>query len=47
VCRELDVELNGVNLGLIKWTPHGWRMETALDQPLVDAIGNTIDARYA
>ena len=42
VCEELAVELNGVMLGTIRYTPVGWRMETSLEQGLVDQIGAKI-----
>ena len=42
VCEELAVELNGVMLGTIRFTPKGWRMDTDLDQGLVDQIGERI-----
>ena len=42
VCEELAVELNGVALGTIRFTPKGWRMDANLDQEIVDAVGAQI-----
>ncbi|HZF99386.1 MAG TPA: hypothetical protein VEY71_00200 [Chitinophagales bacterium] len=42
VCTAFSVNLNGVELGLIRFVPSGWKMDTALEQPLVDAIGKRI-----
>lgn len=46
ICEELAIELNGVKLGTIRFTPKGWRMDANLDQPIVDAIGNIILSTY-
>lgn len=46
VCDELSVELNGVNLGIIRNTPQGWRMEATLDQEIVNTIGYKILSGY-
>jgi hypothetical protein len=42
VCDELDVTLNDENLGIIKCTKGGWKMDTVKDQKLVDTIGEEI-----
>lgn len=42
ICEELAVELNGVQLGTIRHTSKGWRMDASLDQEIVDAIGEKI-----
>ena len=42
VCDELDVSLNDEHLGVIKCTKSGWKMDSAEDQGLVDAIGEEI-----
>lgn len=42
VCDELDVTLNDQNLGIIKCTKGGWKMDTIKDQKFVDAIGEEI-----
>jgi hypothetical protein len=42
VCDELDITLNDENLGIIKCTKGGWKMDTVKDQKLVDAIGEEI-----
>jgi hypothetical protein len=42
VCDELDVTLNDENLGIIKCTKGGWKMDTVKDQKFVDAIGEEI-----
>lgn len=42
ICEELAVELNGVQLGTIRYTQKGWRMDASLEQEIVDAIGNKI-----
>jgi hypothetical protein len=42
VCDELDITLNDENLGIIKCTKSGWKMDSEEDQGLVDAIGEEI-----
>lgn len=42
VCDELDITLNDQNLGIIKYTKSGWKMDTQTDQDFVDAIGEEI-----
>jgi hypothetical protein len=42
VCDELDITLNDENLGIIKCTKGGWKMDTQTDQKFVDAIGEEI-----
>lgn len=42
VCDELDITLNDENLGIIKCTKGGWKMDTQKDQKFVDAIGEEI-----
>lgn len=42
VCDELDVTLNDENLGIIKCTKGGWKMDTVKDQKFVDTIGEEI-----
>jgi hypothetical protein len=42
VCDELDITLNDENLGIIKCTKGGWKMDTVKDQKFVDAIGEEI-----
>ena len=42
ICDELDVTLNDENLGIIKCTKGGWKMDTVKDQKFVDAIGEEI-----
>ncbi|HEY2725899.1 MAG TPA: hypothetical protein VGI61_01895, partial [Parafilimonas sp.] len=42
VCDELDITLNDENLGIIKCTKGGWKMDTQPDQKFVDAIGEEI-----
>ena len=42
VCDELDITLNDENLGIIKCTKGGWKMDTQSDQKFVDAIGEEI-----
>ena len=42
VCDELDVSLNDEHLGVIKCTKSGWKMDSAEDQGLIDAIGEEI-----
>ena len=42
VCDELDITLNDENLGIIKCTKSGWKMDTQTDQKFVDAIGEEI-----
>ena len=42
VCDELDITLNDQNLGIIKCTKSGWKMDTQPDQHFVDAIGEEI-----
>jgi hypothetical protein len=42
VCDELDVTLNDENLGIIKCTKSGWKMDTQTDQKFVDTIGEEI-----
>jgi hypothetical protein len=38
----LDITLNDENLGIIKCTKGGWKMDTQSDQKFVDAIGEEI-----
>jgi hypothetical protein len=42
ICDELDITLNDENLGIIKCTKSGWKMDTVKDQKFVDAIGEEI-----
>lgn len=42
VCDELDITLNDENLGIIKCTKGGWKMDTQKDQKFIDAIGEEI-----
>jgi hypothetical protein len=42
VCDELDITLNDENMGIIKCTKGGWKMDTQKDQKFVDAIGEEI-----
>jgi len=42
ICDELDITLNDENLGIIKCTKGGWKMDTVKDQKFVDAIGEEI-----
>jgi len=42
VCDELYVTLNDENLGIIKCTKGGWKMDTVKDKKFVDAIGEEI-----
>jgi hypothetical protein len=42
VCDELDITLNDENLGIIKCTKGGWKMDTVKDQKFIDAIGEEI-----
>jgi hypothetical protein len=41
VCYELAITLNDANLGIIRCTKKGWKMD-GVEQGLVDAIGNEI-----
>jgi hypothetical protein len=41
-CFELDVMLNGDQLGIIKKAKSGWKMDLVKDQKLVNAIGERI-----
>jgi hypothetical protein len=42
VCDELDITLNDKNLGILKCTKGGWKMDTIKDQKFVNAIGEEI-----
>ncbi len=42
VCDELDVTLNDEHLGIIRYTPSGWKMDGRDDQGFIDAIGEEI-----
>lgn len=42
VCDELDISLNDENLGIIKCTKSGWKMDAPVEQELVNAIGEEI-----
>jgi hypothetical protein len=42
VCDELDITLNDENLGIIKCTKGGWKMDTVKDQKFIDTIGEEI-----
>jgi hypothetical protein len=46
VCDELDITLNDENLGILKCTKSGWKMDTQTDQDFVDAIGEEIYLWY-
>jgi hypothetical protein len=46
VCFELDVMLNGEQLGIIHYAEKGWHMDHVHDQGLVDAIGNEVFLWY-
>jgi hypothetical protein len=46
VCFELDVTLNGKEMGTIHCTKAGWTMEKVPDQQLVNAIGENIMLWY-
>lgn len=42
VCDELDITLNDKNLGILKCTKGGWKMDTIKDQKFVNAIGEEV-----
>jgi len=42
ICDELDITLDDENLGYIKCTKSGWKMDSVKDQKFVDAIGEEI-----
>ena len=41
ICYEADITLNDNNIGIIRCSKSGWKMDRA-EQGLVDAIGNEI-----
>jgi hypothetical protein len=45
-CYEFDVMLNDNEMGIIKCTKGGWKMDHVKDQKLVDAIGNELFLWY-
>jgi hypothetical protein len=46
ICYQLDITLNGENLGIIRSGKTGWKMDNVEDQKLVDAIGEEIMLYY-
>ena len=46
VCFQLDITLNGENLGIIHSGRSGWKMDNIKDQKFVDAIGEEIMLYY-
>ena len=46
ICFQLDITLNGENLGIIRSGKTGWKMDNTKDQKFVDAIGEEIMLYY-
>ncbi|MDB5228814.1 MAG: hypothetical protein JWN78_3007 [Bacteroidota bacterium] len=46
VCDELDITLNDENIGIIKCTKGGWKMDNAKDQKLIEKIGEQVFLWY-